>query len=169
MAYWDGLVNASFKTRGTGQSVFFPYGKFSYGFVLSKDAELRVKKFLKNYYKISSPVAIIAVLAVGLYAFFLLLIFLPWYVVEVRSIVKNQEIASERFETSDSMRTMALSMGFRTCALLLLGGVLLLATCIVVLFKTDHRILGLAGALFFGLGSIRILQLLLLTWPIKEK
>ena len=47
MGYLNGLINASFKEKDSNTSIFFPYGQFGTGYILSKSEDREAKKFLK--------------------------------------------------------------------------------------------------------------------------
>ena len=162
MGYLNGLINASFKEKDSNTSIFFPYGQFGTGYILSKSEDREAKKFLKLYYTITFISIIIAAIFFGYYTLFLMAILLPLYFIKIHSFLNGKEKLSAKYKMSDSMITMAISMGFLTRLLLFLAGILLFAGSIFISIKTNHKILGLIGIIFFGLSVAVSFKLLII-------
>lgn len=161
MRYLDGLIDPCFKPKDEGTIVFFPYGIGSKGYIISKEDEHRIRKFLREFYLVSFGVTLVAVSAVGIYALWALVVLLPWYGFELRRLLTGKEKSRERYSIGYTITTMATSMGLPMCILLFLGGVGLFVASIWVLLKTNNTVMGIVGSLFFGLClAFALLQLI---------
>ena len=161
MGYLDGLIDPSFKYKDSETTIFFPYGVGSKGYIIStKEDERRIRKFLREFYAVSLGAGLVAVAALGIYALWISIILLLWYIIEIRRLLMGKEKSQERYSMSYTMTTMATSAGLLACVLLVLGGAGLLGASIWVLLKTDNKFMGVVGSLFFGLGlAFALLQL----------
>lgn len=162
MAYLDGFINPCFKYRDPDITIFFPYGIGSRGYLISKEDEQRIRKFLREFYAISFGASFLMVVALGIYALGLLAVLVPWYVVEIRRLLKGKPKSDERYSISYTTATMAASMGLPMSTLLVLTAVGLFGASIWVLLKTDDKLLGIVGSLFFGFCLIFVVQQLVI-------
>ena len=162
MGYLDGLIDPFFKSKDSETTIFFPYGIGSKGYIISaKEDEPRIRKFLREFYTVSIGGGLVMVAALGIYALWIIVFLLPWYVIEIRRLLIRKEKLQERYSISYMMTTTATSTGLLTCVLLVLGGAGLLGASIWVLLKTDDKLMGIVGSLFFGLGLVfALLQLI---------
>ena len=147
----DALIDTWFRTKDSSTSIFFPYGIATRGYLLSKQDEPSIRKFLKEFLGISFAITAIALITVGVHALWVLAPLWLWYAFGTRRLLKGKERVSERYPVSDWMRTMALSTGFPTHALLIsMAAVLFAASLYVTLRSEERRWLGSAGSVFFG-------------------
>lgn len=167
MGYFNGLTNAWFKKTADGKAIFYPRGKFGSGYILSEEAELKIKTFLKRYYMISLPIIILSVILFGIYAFALLLFVIPFYEIKIRRLLSNAEKTQEKMTFSEVTKNMAVSMGIPTSILMLTASLLITATSVFCIFLPKGRLIGILGTLFFGLSLI--ISIYLLKYSIKFK
>lgn len=62
MGYYDRAIDASFKKRDDGKLVYYPYAYFGPKYILSKDSETRIRKFLNIYYLFATVIPILLVI-----------------------------------------------------------------------------------------------------------
>lgn len=146
----ESFIDTWFRSQDSNTSVFFPYGIATRGYLLSKEDELPVRKFLKEFLGISFAITAIALITVGVHVLWILALLWPWYAFGIRRLLKGKERVSERYPLSDMMRTMAISTGFPTHVLLILAAVILFAASLHTALRPERRLLGLAGSIFFG-------------------
>jgi hypothetical protein len=168
MGYLDGLIDPSFKPKDSETTIFFPYGIGSRGYIISKQDEHHIRKFLREFYAVSLGIGLVMVATLGIHVLWLLIVLLPWYVIKTRRFLKGKERAREWYSISYTMTTMSTSMGLPMGILLALGGAGLFMVSIWVLLKTEDKFLGAVGSLFFGLGlAFELLQLMRSLWKIN--
>jgi len=121
MGYFDGLVNAAFKTDRHGDTVFYPWGVFGRGRVLKEPAVAAAAKlFLRRYYQFTlCAVAVLSAVVVNrsvgmpvkigvLVAYFV--IFLGWFFVGSRRFTSGAEYSDERLSMRESQANTAANM-----------------------------------------------------------
>lgn len=152
MGYFDGLTNAWFKKTDGGKTIFYPYGRFgSKGYILSKDSEENIRKFLKRYNMISLFIIILSVYLFGLYTFILLFFFIPFYSIKMRRLLSNAEKTQEKMKFNEVIKNMAVAMGVRTSIVMFVGALLMTSAAIFCIFMRGARLISILGTLFFGL------------------
>ena len=114
MSYLDGLIDPCFKPKDVETVIFFPYGAVSKGYLVSKDDEQRIRKFLRQLYIVSFGLTLPLIAAVGVYALATLVILLPWYAIKIRRFLKGKEKTRERSSMHYTITTMTTSSGLPT-------------------------------------------------------
>jgi hypothetical protein len=176
MGYFDGIVNAAFKTDRHGQTVFYPWGAFGRGRVLKDPAAAAgAKLFLRRYYQFTlCAVGVLSAIAVnpsvGLpvkvgaaAAYFV--IFIGWFFVGARKYTSDAEYSDERLSVRESQANTAASMSrgmlwafLLLCCVFTAGGVRLIAARL----SKANVAAGWAAVVIFplcGLIFIRMLRL----------
>jgi len=167
MGYFDGLTSAGFKKREDGKTIFYPYGVFGCGYIVSQEKESKIKKFLMKYYTISFIAIIVSFVLLGPLAFVLFPILLPLYAVTIRQLLLNEEKTQEKMKYGDGLKNMAASMGIRTSILLLVGAIVMEAGSIFSFFITDNRLMSIFCTVLFGLALLQ--TIFLVKYSIKSK
>jgi hypothetical protein len=141
MGYFDGLVDAVFKTDLNGQSVFYPWGVLGRGRVLKDPVAAQAAKlFLRRWYQVMLGSAVVLSLvftsrslsfpikfgAAVAYA----VVFIGWFFLRTRALVAGTEFSDERLTIRESHANTAarfsrgMLWGFLLIALLMtVGGV----------------------------------------------
>jgi hypothetical protein len=118
MGYFDGMTNAVFKTDRNGNTVFYPWGVFTRGWILTDPARIAAARhFLRRWYQVSIcgaplvtmaiipqwiPLPITAALVVAC-----LVIGTGWFVVKTRKLTAGAERSDERLWFRDSLANIA--------------------------------------------------------------
>jgi len=150
MSYFDGLVNASFKKRDDGQTIFYPFGVIGSGYVLSEDSERKIRAFLKWYTKICLTSVILVLIISRYYVIFLLPIFFAVYLFKIHHFLSGATRIPGRMTIAEYSKNMAYSMGLPMCVMLLVLGLLAFFASFICLFIPRGRWAGLLGVVFFG-------------------
>ena len=150
MGHLDSFISPYFRIKDSSTSVFFPYGIATRGYLLSKTDEPLIRKFLKVFLGVALSVSTIALLTAGVHALWVLVIFLPWYTLGMRRLLKGKQRVSERYPVSERMKTMAVSTGFPGHVLRIFMAVILIAASLHAGLRSERRWVGLAGSVFFG-------------------
>ena len=167
MGYLDGLTNSWFKKRDDGNVTFYPYGKFGNGYILSRESELKIKKFLTECYTIFFPVAILCAVLFRIFAFVFLLFFIPYYSIKIRQLVSNSEKTQEKMRFNEPLENMAKSMGAGISIFILVGSFVMTSLAVFFIFQPGSRLVGILCALFFGLCLLQ--SIFMVKYSIKFK
>lgn len=167
MGYFDGLVNVSFKKADDGKTIFYPYGSFSAGYIVSEDKESAAKTFLKKYYIISLIVIIIAIVFFKLFALALSIFFIPIYYFKVKKIIVGAEPTQQKNTYKERIKNMAKAFGPVISLVMLIIDLIMLGASVVCVFIPQARAIGIVGALFFGAGLIQ--TVFLVKYSLEEK
>ena len=167
MGYFEGLTGASFKKTEDEKTVFFPHGKFGAGYILTEEEEYKIKRFIKTYYMISFPIIIIAVTIFKVYALFLLVIEIPFYLIIIKKMLKSSEKSKEKLTIKDTTNNMGKSMGLAVSILLLIASLLMTTMGVLCLTIPKGRIIGVIATAFFGIGVVQ--SVFLIRASIKNK
>jgi hypothetical protein len=152
MGYYKGLVDSYFRKSSEGNLIFYPYGKFGSGYIIIDDDQIKIKKFLNRYLKISFPLILLSVFLFGIYAFVLLFIFILFYSIKIKNLLANAKRTREKIKIKEILRNMAVSMGIPTSIFMLIASILMVGGSAFVLFYRNEKLIGILGLLFFGIG-----------------
>jgi hypothetical protein len=88
--YFNYLTDASFTKDNDGNTLFFPWGIFGRGRIITdKIIERKVRGFIINYYKVSLPIIIFTVVAFGIWSFVLTPVFMGWFYLATKSLLSG--------------------------------------------------------------------------------
>lgn len=169
MGYIDGFIDPHFKPKDSETLIFFPGGIGSRGRIISKADEIRIRKFLRIFYITSLWISLVAVASVGIYALGVLVVLIPWYMAEMRHLLRGKEKTNERFSIHHTFTISAISSGLPTCLLLVFGAVALLGASLWVFLKTKDKFIGIVGSLFFGLALLVLLPQLIIVLRSRQR
>ena len=152
MGYIDGLINSGFKKIENGKSLFYPYGKFGYGYIVDSNTEIGIKQFLKHYYMFSFPIIVIFAILFKSFVFISLFIFIPIYLIRIKQILSISKKSEEKIKYKDVTRNMATSINMPTAFVIFLGSLVMLCVTIFnIVFLRHKELMDIAGVAFFGM------------------
>ena len=160
MGYFNGLINHAFKKTRDDKILFCNRGLFTSNYLISIEDEQKIKSFLNKYYRICLPTIIVATILVGFYSFLLLLLFIPYYKINIKRLLTNAEKTEKKAKYLERLNKMAKSMGYKTCKGLFWGSVVLTTGSIGMLFDPKVRTKGFFCFLFLGLCLLQIVYML---------
>ncbi len=161
MGYFDGLTASNFKTGKNGDKLFFPYGVIGKGYVLNKEKEQELRKFVKWYYVVTLPIAIglgridnyIVVLL-----FFISISLI--YHISIKRKTANLQISSEKLKFTESLSNSAKKHNMITLWFLFICSLLFVIGGLIIVADTDKFIMGFSAVVFFGLTSVILFMLI---------
>jgi hypothetical protein len=161
MGYFDGLTNGNFKKDGSGQTVFYPWGVFGKGRVLSDEAtENKVRGFVRRYYQVTLPLIIgVGVILGWVYLFLLVPIFAGWFYLRTKTLVAGCPLSESKLTLGESYANSAVTHNTWTLWLLFICSVLFVATGIWMALSANSagdRVMGWIVGIFFGACSVAI-------------
>ncbi len=157
MGYFDGLTDASFKKDAAGNTVFYPWGIFSAGFVIDSEVEKnRIRNFYKKMYMIIIPAIILIQIIVGFWLNLLLLpIYIAWYFFTAKKITRELKKTEEKLKITEAYTNSAKSHNFLTLIFFELISLGFVAIGFLML-STGAAFIAYVSIGFFGLCSIAI-------------
>lgn len=153
--YFEGLSAASFKTDKNCNTVFYPYGKFGKGRILSDEKkEKEVRKFVKSFL----IVFLLACIGIGIafgpaWSLLLLPIGLPWYYFRVSALVSGCSRSDEKLTYKESVSNSAAKHNRGTLLIGLIASIVFVVMGIIILIQpeaSDDSLIGFAVTVFFG-------------------
>ena len=148
MGYLDGLINARFKNKDDGRVLFCPYGIFGSGYIITKDTENKIKKFMVRYYIIGF-LFILSFYGSVSFEIILSICAVFFYYISLKHFLFGAEKTKERLSMSEVRRNMAISMGAPVAILMVSGSSLFIAIYISLFFLTGPSLWKVIGFLFF--------------------
>jgi len=169
MGYYEGLINGWFKKSGDNNLIFYPYGKFGSGYIVSGDDEIKIRRFLGAYLKISLVLSLVCVFFFGVFALLLLIFFIPFYSINIGKLLTTAERTQENLTLRELTENMATSMGVPTSICLLIASILLVGASIAIIYLRENILVGIVGILFFGLALLQSIFLVKYSIEAKKK
>lgn len=129
MGYLNGLIDAYFIKRDEATFVYFPYGLFGPGYIISKDDKKRIERFEKRFFTTFFLIFILITFFSYFYVDIVipyLLLFMSIGLLITHQLLKNKKKSIEKFTLKDRMKNMACSIGRGTSFLFFLLGLLLI-------------------------------------------
>ncbi len=157
MGYFDGLIDASFKTDSEGHLLYYRWGVIGKGYILADDQKKQeVRRFVKLYYIVSLSAIITVGAVIGwIFTIALLPFIFAWYCFATARLLKGLPISSTRLSLRESYTSSAKSNSVRTLWLMLISStVFVLGGFVVIFFNKDAWFIGLASIVFFGVGAL---------------
>jgi hypothetical protein len=151
VGYFNGLTAGSFKTNAEGQHLFYPWGVLGKGYVLDvPQTANRVRRFLKLYYVVSLPLAVVIVNTLPwYYVLAVMCVEILVYAIAIPFLMRGLTTTSERLKFGESYANAATAFGPTTLGLLFAGSMLFVIGGIFIIL-TGKVGIGLATVLFFG-------------------
>ncbi|UKJ77206.1 hypothetical protein [Azospirillum brasilense] len=161
MDFFDSFADSYFKTGVTGQRIYYPFGIFGRGRILSEEAEERRLRTIIKFAFIAS-VAMYAVLFSARLSFWVKMPALCGVVVAQYAShympVRTHRVSKERMSLVESWLISARGIGKRTLWVLFVLSVLMTLVCAFVTFVGKggiwDRLTMLLGVAFFGACSL---------------
>lgn len=174
MGYWSTVIDPLFKTGTNGERIVYPYGVFpkgvlTFGYIVTSDQELSIKKFIKTWWLlfIISSSVVFGILDVFinelysimvyqfLYGIFLVIFYIFW----IRSLLKDAPRSSEKYPMKEAYKVQEKTIGiFWSSALVVWSSLMFLA--VVFLFSYFDFALAIFLLLISGAFVIRSFFLL---------
>lgn len=161
--------NFLFRKTKNGKCVFYPFGVFGFGYLLSKEKKIEVERILRINNSIFLPITILAAIVFKLYAFILVFCFGIIYIIEINRIVSGSEKLEERFKLNDANKKLAVSLGLSKCLLLMFCFLFMLGLSILSLFLPGGRLVSTFAILFFSLFLLDSIYLVKYSLESKKK
>lgn len=155
IAYFDGLVNASFKQTRDGRTAYYPWGVLGKGILVPDAAfEHKLRKLLKNFYICMLPLVVCAVVFLNLWQT-TVAVALPTLVFYIQSarMTRGLPRTDEAMTMRESMANSALGHGKVPLYLLsVVSGVFVLLGLLSMGFAKDTQgfLVGLGCVVLFG-------------------
>lgn len=162
--YFDNLTSSYFKTAQDGRKLYYPWGFWGRGYVVSETDERRIRQSLMGYY-----VVVIMAMIAG-YVFYnhigglaVAAICIVGYAIWARALVRGLTPSSERLTMTESAAAQAHAFGAGWLWFSEIVVVLLLVISIIMLVAEPAEwITAAAGILVFGLCTVMLGWMLVL-------
>ena len=134
MGYFDDPTGVLFKRDRNGNSVFFPWGILGSGRLLPDEStELRVRGYVRRWYRISLPMILGVAIVGGAWSFLLVLPLSAWFYFGLKPLLADCLYSEEKLSLKEANAFVAASHSRLTLWLIfvcfvscLLGGTLML-------------------------------------------
>lgn len=162
MGHFDSLSAGNFKKDADGNTVFFPWGFFRKGRVITDViTETQVRNLLNRYYKVTFFGTIILASIVKWWALSLVPVLWVWYYMSMKSILKDCSYSEIKLSYMEALKENFLNQvnaysKIKLWLVFLVSSMFVLAE-IFIMFndKNIEKIIYHAGgAVFFGIGMI---------------
>lgn len=155
MAYFDGLVNASFKQARDGRTAYYPWGVLGKGILVPDAAfERRLRRLLKSFYLCMLPLVVCAVVFLNLWQTALLVLLLTLaFSIQSARLTRGLPRTAEALTMRESMANSAWGHGKTSLSLAAAGsGVFVLLGLILMSIAKDGKtlLIGLGHVVVFG-------------------
>ena len=152
MGYFDGLTASSFKTDEKGNTIFYPWGIFSSGYILPDDIKDDFRKRIKRSIMFFGPLIILLTILFKIWAILGLPLYFLGYTIWIKKQTTGLTVSSEKLTFSDATTNSSRSHNLITLWLAEIGAVLFVIAGIIILVNSPKKwIIGLLGIVFFGL------------------
>jgi hypothetical protein len=154
MGYFDALASSAFKTADDGRKLFFPWGTFGRGYVLSSDEDsVRLRGQIKTYMIAGlSPIVVLGVLRSFLAFAVIAAVFTGFYAVWMRYLLPRLGASDERLSLEESITSQARRHSATALWLLEIGSLAFVgAGAFIFVFDPANWLTGISSMLFFGL------------------
>lgn len=151
MEYYDAIENAWFKKRKDGKYIFYPYGSFGHGYVITEGEAKETKGFIGAFYAIGLLIAIAGIITFKILPIAITIEVLVYYIF-MRKRLKKKERSLIKIRNSEVIENIASKMpiwiliAFMLSALTIFGFMLFMVT--VVLETITEKLLTLLFAVF---------------------
>ena len=165
MGYFDGLVNASFKTDKQGTTLFYKWCVLGNAYIIpNADKESEIRKFLMLYYKVSLPLIIGAgTLLKLIFAVLLCIPLFIWFQIKISSLTKGLTISNEKLTIKESYTNSARGHKKSTLWLLFILSILFVISGLIILLAAkdlNGKLIGAGCVIFFGACSVVYIYML---------
>jgi len=153
MGYFDGIVDGAFKKSDSGDTLFYPWGKFGSGFIIKSDEQHEhFRKFYKKMYMVLLPAIIIIQLTVGFWLnAALLLPYGIWYYFISKKMTANLSRTTEKLRFKESYENSAKSHNLATLIILEVLAVAVLAFGVWGILVGSTSTMLIVSTVFFGI------------------
>ena len=161
MGYFDGLTNASFKPDTDGNTVFFPYGVWGKGRLIT-DADIaeQLRKFISRFYMVAFSMMLVIGVTVGyIWAFIAMPFVMLWYFQGIKKFLKDAPFSDVKLSNRESMQNVASGMNKYLIWFLFLVSLLFVAASVFLVMETGDLFLGLGGVFFAVCGFVFVFML----------
>lgn len=155
MGYFDGLIASGFKKLDDGRFVYYPYGIFGQGYIISADDATRIRRFVRLNLFIFPPIFVVAFYLFRLYGLVASLLYILFYYYKIHGLLANSEKTHDRMSYRENLRNVAISMGLPTCLIFFFLSLVMTIASIIVLLMTEGGVIGIFSTLFFGLAFLQ--------------
>jgi hypothetical protein len=156
---FDRLADALFREDSSGRTLFYPWGIFGPGFITEAE---ETRTFFRKFYRNFSIAMLVAIIAFQAFAGMLITvatilpIFIVWYYVTMRRLVKNLHRTPEKLGLLRFYQDMAKSRSWAALITLQLVTLFFTAGAAWTLQMDGAQLLTLLAIGMFGLGAIAI-------------
>lgn len=156
MGYFDGLTASAFKTDASGRTVYFPWGRFGSGYVVTDDERRDgIRRSVRNTVVVSFFAIIVVQAIVGFVGNLVLLpAYYVWYYFATKKRVHGLERSSEKLTLRESYRNSALAHNLATLIALFVVAIGFVAVAVATFDSSPVMAIVTIG--FFGLSGLAI-------------
>jgi hypothetical protein len=157
--YFNCLTEASFKKDNDGNTLFFPWGIYGKGRIITDELiKRKVRSFIGIYHIVSFSASIFTVIFLGWAWLFLLVpVSIVWFHLAIKSLLSGCRYSEVKLSFRESLTKSAKMFNKFTLWLLLLGSFLFVVTGIIVLIiakSTSDLLVGISSIIVFGTCTI---------------
>jgi hypothetical protein len=155
MGYFDGVTEASFKKNKEGQTLYYPWGIFGKGYLITDAAkESQLRNFTKYNYMLILPLVILNQIIFGPVPN---LIIFPIYTIIFIALIKKftngLPVVTEKLKVSEAYRNSAKRHDLFTLIILDIVALLFVALGLLFVIEKRNTLLGIFAIVLFGLAA----------------
>jgi hypothetical protein len=157
MRFFNQIINSSFKKDSNGRTVYFPFGIFGMGYIVSSENEKhKIEYFIKRILFISFSLIIgIGVGAGWIFSFLLLPIIAIWHYFAIKRITNTLELSNEKLIYGESLKQASIDYSFEKLWFLFILCDLVVLFCIIqIFFNSEAILICVLGIFTFLAGAI---------------
>jgi hypothetical protein len=164
MGYFDAVTSSAFKTTDDGRRLFFPWGVFGRGYVLTEGQYEKLQRQVKIY-TIVTLVLIIAMVVLKEYVATAVVVALliGFYLIWMKFVLPDLQPSEERLSLEESMTSQAVTHSpAMLWFLTILSFAFVAAGVLILVVDPASWLIALAGIVFFGLCALMMTRMLML-------
>ncbi len=156
------LTEIWFKHNADGSVIFYPYGIFGGGFLLSKEREKRIKCFLEKCNVLIITLIFLSFFVKIYLVLLIAIVSLSIYFFRMRFLLINQKRVIERIDFKTAASNAALATGFLGVIVLVIFSAVGVCASIIAIFRGGSIIICFLGIVLFGLCLAYFLYMLII-------
>lgn len=153
--YFARLTDVSFKKDSHGNTLFFPWGIYGKGRIITDEiSERKIRNFIILYNQISLLTVIITIASFGcVWSLLLPPVFTGWFYFAMKSLLNGCPYSEEKIGFQESFaKSSKIFNKFTLWILLICSALFVIAGVVVILFakSTGDLLIGINSIIFFG-------------------
>jgi hypothetical protein len=159
MNYLDSLVNQLFKKSESAETLFYPWGMFGKGYVVSSESEQsRIRSILKAYYVVMFLAMVICIYFLNwFYAAGCAILGIGGYSVWSATVTRRLVASEERLRFSESLaQSLPYYSTWVLVVLSLFSFIFVLMFGLILYIDPSEWVMGSIGLVFFGVATVML-------------